>query len=279
MDSRQGQPHRGTSSERETGLGTAYVKGFKYALEQGYDLVFEMDADAHRPEHLPEFLAAIEDADLVLGCRYMEEAEQRTGDGLGGCCLAEELVCPHAPDSSVQGLDGRVHAFAGRFWRPSIWIQWSPRLCFSVELTCRTHSGIPHQESNRFPDRTLGHSKMDRKIVVEALVRLWGFASTVRAKGPFRLIVREISKAFSGGCVGCGCIRRGEAGRRRFVCSGMTPSLRLSFGIYRVGMSRFRLLDRLSIVLLLHPFSSETVLSSMTSPSIASPSCSDRSGM
>jgi dolichol-phosphate mannosyltransferase len=54
------------------GLGTAYVDGFRYALERDYDLVFEMDADfSHDPDSLPTFLEAIQDADLVVGSRYL----------------------------------------------------------------------------------------------------------------------------------------------------------------------------------------------------------------
>ena len=53
------------------GLGTAYIAGFRWALERGFTYVFEMDADfSHDPKHLPEFLRAIQDADLVLGSRY-----------------------------------------------------------------------------------------------------------------------------------------------------------------------------------------------------------------
>src|SRR5438270_12283218 len=53
---------------RKMGLGTAYIAGFRWALAEGYDIVFEMDADfSHDPAHLPQFLRAIEDADLVLG--------------------------------------------------------------------------------------------------------------------------------------------------------------------------------------------------------------------
>ena len=56
---------------RKMGLGTAYIAGFRWALEQGYDFIFEMDADfSHDPAHLPQFLRAIDDADVVLGSRY-----------------------------------------------------------------------------------------------------------------------------------------------------------------------------------------------------------------
>lgn len=54
------------------GLGTAYLAGFKYAIDQRYDAAFEMDADfSHDPRHLPDFLAKIEQADLVIGSRYI----------------------------------------------------------------------------------------------------------------------------------------------------------------------------------------------------------------
>lgn len=53
------------------GLGTAYVRGFKFGVQRGYDFIFEMDADfSHDPKDLPRFLKAIEEADLVIGSRY-----------------------------------------------------------------------------------------------------------------------------------------------------------------------------------------------------------------
>lgn len=54
------------------GLGSAYVAGFRYALERDYEFVFEMDADfSHNPDSIPEFLREIEGADLVVGSRYL----------------------------------------------------------------------------------------------------------------------------------------------------------------------------------------------------------------
>jgi dolichol-phosphate mannosyltransferase len=59
--------------EGKLGLGTAYLTGFKWALERDYEFIFEMDADgSHDAKHLPEFLAAIQDVDLVLGSRYLK---------------------------------------------------------------------------------------------------------------------------------------------------------------------------------------------------------------
>src|SRR2546425_10264375 len=62
--------------EGKLGRGTAYIAGFRWALERDYAFVFEMDADlSHDPAHLKEFLKAIEGADLVLGSRYLRSEE------------------------------------------------------------------------------------------------------------------------------------------------------------------------------------------------------------
>ncbi|MEO0096569.1 MAG: polyprenol monophosphomannose synthase [candidate division WOR-3 bacterium] len=58
--------------EKKLGLGTAYVLGFKYAIEKGYDYCFEMDADfSHSPHDIPRFLALMNEYDLVIGSRYI----------------------------------------------------------------------------------------------------------------------------------------------------------------------------------------------------------------
>ena len=58
---------------KKMGLGTAYLAGFKWALERDYAYVLEMDADfSHDPIHLPQFLAAVENSDLVVGSRYLQ---------------------------------------------------------------------------------------------------------------------------------------------------------------------------------------------------------------
>ncbi|MEO0070965.1 MAG: polyprenol monophosphomannose synthase [candidate division WOR-3 bacterium] len=59
--------------EKKLGLGTAYVLGFRYALENGYDYCFEMDSDfSHPPEKIPEMVALLKDYDLVIGSRYSD---------------------------------------------------------------------------------------------------------------------------------------------------------------------------------------------------------------
>ncbi len=60
-------------NEKKAGLGRAYIGGFKWALERDYELIFEMDADfSHDPNELPNFVKAAENADLVLGSRYVD---------------------------------------------------------------------------------------------------------------------------------------------------------------------------------------------------------------
>ena len=66
--------------EGKLGLGTAYIAGFRWALERDYAFVFEMDADfSHDPAHLKDFLRAIAGADLVLGSRYATRWLRRAG--------------------------------------------------------------------------------------------------------------------------------------------------------------------------------------------------------
>jgi len=174
-DSRISVLHR----EGKLGLGTAYVSGFKYALEHGYDLVFEMDADfSHRPEHLPEFLEAIQNADVVLGCRYMEGGGtedwglMRRMLSRGGNLYARTLL-----SLPFQDLTGGFKCFRREVLEKiDLDRIESEGYAFQIELTYRAHrAGFRIAETPIiFPDRTLGHSKMSRKIIAEALVRVWG---------------------------------------------------------------------------------------------------------
>src|SRR5437762_5709468 len=69
------------------GLGTAYIEGFKYAIEHAYDAAFEMDADfSHDPRYLPDFLTAIERADVVIGSRYIP------GGNTPNCSILRRLI-------------------------------------------------------------------------------------------------------------------------------------------------------------------------------------------
>lgn len=164
---------------RKMGLGTAYIAGFRWALERDYQYVFEMDADfSHDPGHLPNFLEAAKDADLVLGSRYRDGkvtiinwpitrlllsyfanvyARFVTGlqvwDGTGGFkCFRRQVL--EAIDLSKVVSNGYA---------------------FQIEMTFRAwKQGFRIVEIPIvFVDRTEGQSKMSRAIVREAVWMVW----------------------------------------------------------------------------------------------------------
>lgn len=167
--------HRG----RKLGLGTAYLAGFRWALERAYEYVFEMDADfSHDPGHLPQFLAAIESADLVLGSRYRHGkvtvvnwpiarlllsyganvyARFVTGlplyDATGGfkCFRRAVLEAIDLDDVRSNGYGFQIE-MSFRAWRKGFRI---------VEIPIVFH------------DRTEGESKMSGHIVREAVLMVW----------------------------------------------------------------------------------------------------------
>jgi len=155
------------------GLGTAYIAGFKYVIEQGYDAAFEMDADfSHDPRYLPNFLKAIEDADLVIGSRYIP-------GGITPNWSASRKVISGAGNMFARFMLGiSVHDCTGGFrcYRRKVLQSIdldsvkSRGYAFQVELTYRVQKqGFKIVETPiTFMNRRLGTSKMSRKIVVEA---------------------------------------------------------------------------------------------------------------
>lgn len=161
------------------GLGTAYLTGFRWALDRDYAYIFEMDADfSHDPAHLPQFLEAIQDADVVLGSRYLQGrvtvvnwpitrlllsygantyARLVTGlpvaDATGGYkCFRREVL---------QAIDlDRVE---------------SEGYAFQIEITLRAwKKGFRIVEIPIvFTDRDVGESKMSRRIIWEAVWKVW----------------------------------------------------------------------------------------------------------
>jgi len=161
------------------GLGTAYRMGFAWAIEQGFDYIFEMDADgSHDPRHLPIFLKEIHDADLVIGCRYFDHrvtvvnwpmkrlllsyfaniyARVITGlplwDSTGGFKCYRRVVLETVPLERIQSngysfqIEMSFHA-----WRKGFRLK-------EIPIT--------------FTDRDLGESKMSRAIVYEAIWVVW----------------------------------------------------------------------------------------------------------
>jgi dolichol-phosphate mannosyltransferase len=154
------------------GLGTAYIAGFKYALEYGYDAAFEMDADfSHDPRYLPDFLKAIEHADLVIGSRYVRGGDTPNWSMLrrlisgGGNIFARFMLGMPVYDSTAGYRCYRRRVLE------SIDLEMiqSQGYAFQVELAYRVaQKGFKIVETPIvFMDRRVGKSKMSRKIVIE----------------------------------------------------------------------------------------------------------------
>jgi dolichol-phosphate mannosyltransferase len=165
----------------KAGLGAAYVAGFGWALERGYDVIIEMDADgSHQPEELPRLLSALEGNDLVIGSRWVR------GGRVENWPKKREALSRGANTYSRLLLGFPVHDSTGGFraYRATtlskIGIQdvTSQGYCFQVDLTLRTvRSGLRVAEVPiTFVERTHGASKMSRDIMVEAFLKLtqWG---------------------------------------------------------------------------------------------------------
>jgi dolichol-phosphate mannosyltransferase len=159
--------------ERKEGLGRAYVAGFRFGLEHDYDVIVEMDADfSHRPKDLPRLLAAIADADVVIGSRWvpggrteswslLRRAISRFGSLYAGRLLGVPIAdltsgfkCFRRQVLECLDLDA-IH---------------SNGYGFQVELNyaCSRAGSRITEVPIVFPDRTRGDSKMNWRIVLEA---------------------------------------------------------------------------------------------------------------
>lgn len=161
------------------GLGTAYIAGFRWALERKYDLVFEMDADfSHNPERLPEFLAAIREADLVLGSRYQDGHVNVVNWPMSRLFLsyAANIYARFVTGLPVFDATGGFKCFR-RNVLESIDLNSvkSNGYAFQIEMSFRAWKrGFRLMEIPIiFVDRTEGVSKMSKKIVREAIWMVW----------------------------------------------------------------------------------------------------------
>jgi dolichol-phosphate mannosyltransferase len=168
----------------KAGLGAAYVAGFGWAKDAGYDVVVEMDADgSHSPEQLPRLLAALEHADLVLGSRWVSGGavvnwpRSREILSRGGNAYARTLL--RLP---LQDATGGYRAYR-REVLDSLPLSEvaSQGYCFQVDLAWQAwKAGWEVVEVPiTFVERERGESKMSRSIVLEALWRVtwWGLRS------------------------------------------------------------------------------------------------------
>jgi len=171
----------------KAGLGAAYLHGFRVALERGYDVVGEMDADgSHAPEQLPLLLDALTHADLVIGSRWVPGGSVvnwplgRKVLSVGGNVYARVLL----------GIPLRDVTAGYRLFRRStlesidLGSVESAGYIFQTDLAFRTHrAGLRVVEVPiRFVERVRGESKMDRAVATESLRRItvWGLRERLR---------------------------------------------------------------------------------------------------
>jgi dolichol-phosphate mannosyltransferase len=167
--------------EGKLGLGTAYLQGFKWGIERRYDVLFEMDADfSHDPAHLPQFLAAIEEFDLVLGSRYLEGRVTVANWPISRLLLS---YFANAYARVVTGLPVADSTGGFKCFRREVLeaidldAVESSGYAFQIEMSFRAwKKGFRIGEIPIvFVDRNLGESKMSKRIVREAVWRVWRF--------------------------------------------------------------------------------------------------------
>lgn len=160
--------------ESKQGLGTAYVHGFKVALDMGADLIFEMDADfSHDPRYIPQFLSASNDHDVIIGSRYVE------GGGTENWSIIREVISRGGSLYSrfFTGLKIKDPTAGYKCYRSEVLrkIDFSrikaSGYAFQVEMVyvCTILGFDVYELPIIFTDRRVGHSKMSKNIVFEAI--------------------------------------------------------------------------------------------------------------
>jgi dolichol-phosphate mannosyltransferase len=161
------------------GLALAYLNGFAWAIERGYNFIFQMDADfSHDPDDLPALRAALSGADVVLGSRYAPGGGTsnwptwREALSRGGSAYASRLL-----RLSLHDLTSGFKGFRREVLLALDLVDTHSRgFAFQIEVTHRcVQRGFRVVEVPiTFRDRQAGRSKMNARIVVEALSVVWG---------------------------------------------------------------------------------------------------------
>ena len=175
----------------KSGLGTAYIAGFRWALGNGYGVMVEMDADgSHDPADLPEILTALGSADLVVGSRYVP------GGTVVNWPKSREVLSRGANvyvrlmlGIAVHDATGGYRAYRAQTLRDiNLDEVDSQGYCFQIDLTLRVISqgGTVAEVPITFTERARGASKMSQAIIVEALWRVarWGVAARLGRRKP-----------------------------------------------------------------------------------------------
>lgn len=164
--------------EKKMGLGTAYIEGFKFALKNNYDFIFEMDADySHDPKEIPNFLNAIQENDLVLGSRYCN------GVNVVNWPMRRLLLSYFANIYTrvITGLPVKDATGGFKCFRRKVLETInldrvkSNGYAFQIEMTYKAFKkGFRIKEIPIiFIDRMKGKSKMSKRIVREAIFMVW----------------------------------------------------------------------------------------------------------
>jgi dolichol-phosphate mannosyltransferase len=165
----------------KAGLGAAYLAGFAWGLERGYEVIVEMDADgSHRPEELPRLLAQMPTADVVLGSRWVPGGSvvnwptSRRVLSQGG-----SLYTRLALGIPTRDTTGGFRAYrASALQQLDLESVQSNGYCFQIDLLWRSlQRGLRVREVPiTFVEREMGTSKMSGGIVREALLNVtrWG---------------------------------------------------------------------------------------------------------
>ena len=159
------------------GMGTAYKEGFQWGLDKGYDLFVEMDADlSHRPAYLPAMIDQIRQHDVVIGSRYVP------GGGVKGWRLPRKLISKGGSLYARFLLGLPIQDLTGGFnmWKREVLEAInmssvrSEGYAFQIELKYKAHQlGFSLCEHPIiFEDRRAGKSKMSKRIVAEAMLRV-----------------------------------------------------------------------------------------------------------
>jgi dolichol-phosphate mannosyltransferase len=174
----------------KAGLGAAYLAGFAQALQEHYQVIVEMDADgSHAPEDLPALLAALDDADLVIGSRYVPGGRvvnwpaHRSWLSRGG-----NLYSRLALGVPIRDITGGYRVFRRQVLEElALADVASQGYCFQVDMAWRAvQAGFRVREVPiTFTERERGSSKMSHAIVAEALWRVtrWGAARVLHRVG------------------------------------------------------------------------------------------------
>jgi dolichol-phosphate mannosyltransferase len=164
--------------ERKMGLGTAYVAGFKYAIERQFDFIFEMDADfSHNPKEIPIMLSKMDECDVLIGSRYVKGVNVVNWP-------MKRLILSYSANIYTRVITGMpIHDATAGFKC------YKRKVLESINIDSLRSNGYAFQiETNFlaykkgfkllempivFVDRRVGVSKMNKKIVYEAAFMVW----------------------------------------------------------------------------------------------------------